>query len=172
MKTIAKVFLFSGTVLLAAPHAAAQQQQQSGTSQLIKQEQSTGSGAAVGVSPATVRLIQQQLSKAGYDPGTVDGSWDSRTQAAVRNFQQARGLEPTGQLNRNTMQALGLTQVQRMGSSGSGQTNRQVASEAPSGENYSRGRFGTTGDTEQSGAQSGRAGDGSAVTSESSVDQD
>ena len=55
-----------------------------------------------------VRRIQDRLARAGFNPGRDDGVWGSRTAAAMRDFQQARGLQATGDLNPMTAQALGL----------------------------------------------------------------
>ena len=44
-----------------------------------------------------VEHLQQMLKAAGYDPGAVDGSYGSRTAAAVRAFQEGRpDLAPDG----------------------------------------------------------------------------
>ena len=56
-----------------------------------------------------VRAAQQALNRAGYPVGRVDGSWNAKTAQAVRSFQQAHGLEPTGQLDPRTLKALGVT---------------------------------------------------------------
>jgi peptidoglycan hydrolase-like protein with peptidoglycan-binding domain len=42
----------------------------------------------------------------GYDAGQVDGILGSQTQTALRNFQQARGIEATGRMNDQTNRAL------------------------------------------------------------------
>ena len=42
------------------------------------------------------RELQQRLSDAGFDTGTPDGVFGRRTEAAIRAFQQARGLPVTG----------------------------------------------------------------------------
>lgn len=76
--------------------------------QVITQEQVQGTGAAVRLSPATVRQIQQTLNQRGYHAGHVDGSWGPVTATATRNFQEAQGLEPTGQPNLRTLSALGI----------------------------------------------------------------
>ena len=55
----------------------------------------------------TVRRVQDRLARAGFRPGPADGVWGSGTEAALRNFQQARGLQPTGDLNPVTARALG-----------------------------------------------------------------
>jgi peptidoglycan hydrolase-like protein with peptidoglycan-binding domain len=60
------------------------------------------------VDSATVREVQLRLNQRGFDRLGVDGMMGPRTQAAVREFQRAQRLEPTGQLNRQTLIALGL----------------------------------------------------------------
>lgn len=79
--------------------------------QRLTQERARDAGARLYISPAGVRQIQQSLNAVGYDTGRVDGSWDRNTSTAVRNFQQARGLEPTGNLNLRTIRTLGLGQL-------------------------------------------------------------
>jgi uncharacterized protein YcfJ len=65
---------------------------------------------ASGTNAERVRQAQRALNKMGYEAGPEDGVWNARTQAAVRDFQQTRGLEVTGQLNDRTMQGLGIDQ--------------------------------------------------------------
>ena len=60
------------------------------------------------LSRAAVRNIQSRLRTLGFYRGQVDGAWGSGTQAAIERFQQGRGLQPTGQINPVTAQALGL----------------------------------------------------------------
>ncbi|MEO0881827.1 MAG: peptidoglycan-binding protein [Pseudomonadota bacterium] len=43
-----------------------------------------------------VLAVQTRLSALGYDTGTPDGSMGPRTAAAIRKFQEASGLSPTG----------------------------------------------------------------------------
>lgn len=40
--------------------------------------------------------VQARLANLGYAPGRVDGVLGPRTEAAIREFQEAHGLEPTG----------------------------------------------------------------------------
>ncbi|WPB86348.1 peptidoglycan-binding domain-containing protein [Sediminicoccus rosea] len=60
------------------------------------------------VSPAVIRNVQQRLRALGFYRGGVDGIWGAGTQASLERFQQGRGLQPTGQVNPITLQALGL----------------------------------------------------------------
>jgi hypothetical protein len=56
--------------------------------------------------PALIRELQQALSRAGYDPGPVDGTFGPRTQAAVVAFQQANGLSADGVVGPETASTL------------------------------------------------------------------
>jgi peptidoglycan hydrolase-like protein with peptidoglycan-binding domain len=45
-----------------------------------------------------VLQLERGLSAAGYDPGTIDGTFDASTAAAVRAWQDARDLDATGMI--------------------------------------------------------------------------
>ena len=60
------------------------------------------------LSRAAVRNVQSRLRALGFYRGQVDGAWGAGTQNAIERFQQGRGLQPTGQLNPATAQAMGL----------------------------------------------------------------
>lgn len=64
----------------------------------------------------TVRQAQRILGERGFRTG-VDGLMGPRTQAALKRFQRAQNLEPSGQLNRQTLVALGLRESASGGSS-------------------------------------------------------
>jgi hypothetical protein len=55
---------------------------------------------------AEVRQMQEQLKRAGFNPGPLDGKFGPLTERAVRNFQQARNLETDGVAGPKTMGAL------------------------------------------------------------------
>jgi peptidoglycan hydrolase-like protein with peptidoglycan-binding domain len=55
--------------------------------------------AAPRLNKAQVMNIQAALRARGYDVGTVDGKWGSRTTAAVAAFQRDTGFEVTGALS-------------------------------------------------------------------------
>jgi peptidoglycan hydrolase-like protein with peptidoglycan-binding domain len=59
------------------------------------------------VDSGTVRQVQQTLNQRGVRIAT-DGVMGPRTEAAIKTFQRSQNLEPTGQLNRQTLAALGL----------------------------------------------------------------
>jgi surface antigen len=61
------------------------------------------------VSSGTVLKVQQRLREEGfYVRDNIDGQWGPKTALALRNFQRAKGLNPTGQLDLETLSALGL----------------------------------------------------------------
>lgn len=59
--------------------------------------------------PMTVRSVQQALNDRGYNAGPIDGQYGAATQDAVRRFQQVAGLPVTGELERPTLNALGVS---------------------------------------------------------------
>ena len=69
-----------------------------------------------GSSGAMVTQIQTKLKSWGYYTGTVDGSYGSGTERAVRAFQQKNGLTVDGKAGDQTLAAMGLS----AGSSNSG----------------------------------------------------
>jgi len=52
--------------------------------------------------------IQQALAKEGSFSGAANGKWDDSTVEAMKNFQSAHGLNPSGKLDALTLQKLGL----------------------------------------------------------------
>ncbi len=61
-----------------------------------------------GSSGSVVTKIQQALKSAGYYTYTVDGIYGSRTTAAVKKFQRAKGLVADGICGEKTLAALGI----------------------------------------------------------------
>lgn len=61
-----------------------------------------------GSTGSTVSQIQQKLKNWGYYSGEVDGVFGSRTEAAVRLFQQKNGLSVDGKVGPQTLSALGM----------------------------------------------------------------
>jgi peptidoglycan hydrolase-like protein with peptidoglycan-binding domain len=56
----------------------------------------------------TVRKIQVALKAAGVDPGTIDGIFGPKTEAAVLGFQLEEGLVPDGEVGPETAGKLGI----------------------------------------------------------------
>ena len=66
----------------------------------------------------TVTEIQTRLKNWGYYSGEVDGVYGSRTEKAVRWFQQKNGLSADGQVGDMTLAALGIPTSGGAGESG------------------------------------------------------
>jgi peptidoglycan hydrolase-like protein with peptidoglycan-binding domain len=93
--------------LLAATTAFAQQ---FGNGLSPSQDIQAASGvSSQALSQEDVRKVQSSLNEAGFQAGPVDGIWGPQTAGALRNFQQARGLEASGQLDDQTILALGFS---------------------------------------------------------------
>jgi membrane-bound lytic murein transglycosylase B len=57
----------------------------------------SGANSSTARTPASnfIKILQQELKRAGYDPGMTDGKMGPATRQALRRFQQAHGLSPT-----------------------------------------------------------------------------
>ncbi len=56
-----------------------------------------------------VRQIQQKLIRWGYLTGSADGIYGSKTEAAVKRFQQSNGLTPDGIAGSATLSKMGIS---------------------------------------------------------------
>jgi len=56
----------------------------------------------------TVRVVQIALAERGYDPGPANGRAGSKTQAAIRKFQADRNVQPTGTIDYDLLETLGI----------------------------------------------------------------
>ena len=53
-----------------------------------------------------LQQAQRQLKAMGFDPGSTDGTFGPQTEAALRAYQQAYRLPPTGRLDEATLRSL------------------------------------------------------------------
>ena len=58
--------------------------------------------------PERISEIQTALAKDGSFGGKPNGKWDPSTVDAMKKFQEAHGLNPSGKLDAKTLQKLGL----------------------------------------------------------------
>ena len=77
-----------------------------------------------------VRNIQSRLSAWGYNPGSVDGIYGAKTEAAVKRFQQKHGLTADGVAGPATLAKIGLP----AGKSSNYQSNVNLLARVISGE--------------------------------------
>jgi len=64
---------------------------------------------AIGAYDARVEAAQRALGALGFDPGPVDGLMGRRTRAALKAYQGANALEPSGRVDAATARALGIS---------------------------------------------------------------
>ncbi len=55
-----------------------------------------------------IREVQQALDKDGFKAGPTDGRWGRETKSAVKQFQQSKQIQGSGQLDQQTVADLGL----------------------------------------------------------------
>ena len=116
-------------------------------------EKSSGAAASGATSQAQssdlVKQAQQKLSQAGHKV-QADGVMGPKTEAALKEFQQAKGIEASGELNKDTLAALGVSgevttgsaaiggsasgEAKSSGSAGAGASSGQSQPPASSGE--------------------------------------
>jgi peptidoglycan hydrolase-like protein with peptidoglycan-binding domain len=135
--------------------AYAQQDQDPAAEPSDKVTQPQGQGKRMQMDEETVRQVQQQLNDKGHDAGPVDGIFGKRTRKALKDFQKAEGMQPTGKLDRETMAALGIEDASTASSEQPGDTGS--ASSDPSSQSP-----GTPTDRNHPAAQGGDANQGAA----------
>jgi hypothetical protein len=102
------LFLAGGFAVMAAP-AQAQDIPQRPSPERIEPP---GGGAlqqrgTSHLSPDDINKAKEALKAQGLNPGPLDGTWDTRAQQALRDFQQANQLPATGNLDAKTAEKLG-----------------------------------------------------------------
>jgi murein L,D-transpeptidase YcbB/YkuD len=75
------------------------------TAEALQAELEALGGAAAQDSVATTAAVQQTLKLAGFWDGPVDGVWTPELTEAVKEFQIALGVEPTGSVDAATVTA-------------------------------------------------------------------
>jgi peptidoglycan hydrolase-like protein with peptidoglycan-binding domain len=164
-----KIYKKAGAVAIAAaigfgaPYADAEQGEK------LTQEQ--GTGANMAVSPSTVRQVQKKLNSKGFDSGHVDGTWGNKTQQAVKNFQQAQGMEATGRLDKETLSALGVSAGG--GSAAGGDTEKsKKKSDQKKSDDSSMKSGGTGGSTQQDSESDMKSGAGTGGSTQQDSESD
>ena len=111
------------TAALAIPAAAQQKDPNQSTDQNTSQNQNTGEdqnagqnapdpsmdkqgGGSISLTRAQTRMLQQALNSGGLDAGPVDGIMGEKTKEALKKYQSQKGLDASGQVDRQTMAAL------------------------------------------------------------------
>lgn len=144
MKTRGKPILASAAIALSLAAcqwmggSGAGESQQTGSARYPSGTQPSGQSAgqpggasaqqAQAVSPDVVRNVQRTLSERGYDAGPADGIYGESTQQALRNFQRDQRLTSSGQLDSQTLAALGVATEGARAATGPAQQGYQSTS--------------------------------------------
>jgi peptidoglycan hydrolase-like protein with peptidoglycan-binding domain len=92
-------------------------------------------------SPQVVRQVQQELNAQGYDAGPANGQFTARTERGVSQFQASQNISPTGQIDQQTLAALGINEVDSTGGFGRAQGSYRGSSPWPDDPYRSGNRF-------------------------------
>jgi lipoprotein-anchoring transpeptidase ErfK/SrfK len=100
-----------GTMAIAVAGAAVAQQPEASKPKAEPKQQQSKSDSSQGAQKGqkidgTIFHAQVLLDRAGFSPGVIDGEKGISFDHAVKGFQEARGLEVTGELDQATRQAL------------------------------------------------------------------
>jgi len=64
---------------------------------------------ATRMSDADIKSVKEALKAKGLNPGPINGTMDSQTQQAIRDFQKTNNLQVTGEVDEQTAAKLGVT---------------------------------------------------------------
>jgi peptidoglycan hydrolase-like protein with peptidoglycan-binding domain len=113
----------------------------------------SGSAESMNLSQDEIRQLQITLNQRGFNVGEPDGNFGPRTRAALMQFQQREGLQRSGQIDQQTMSALGINAGGRQGVQGgrgpsstgqAGRTQQPSAANPSSGAGMNAGAGGTS----------------------------
>ncbi len=99
--------VIAGTAFLSLGAIAAEAQARGDRQAQSIEGQAAQRGQAA-LSSDVIKQVQEKLSAAGHDVGAADGIMGPKTRQGLRAFQQAKGIDATGQLNQQTLAALGV----------------------------------------------------------------
>ncbi len=116
---------------LAATPALAQGMQQGNDSvdqpyQLQGQNQPQGASQHQAINRDSVRNLQQALNGKGYQIGQADGVLGPRTRQALRQFQKDQGIQANGQIDQQTLAALGVESTTQQAQTPEGGRNQNM----------------------------------------------
>lgn len=116
---IAIAAALSANAFAAGDYSAPQRQSQGATPESAMSK--SGGRQAHAQPSEVVKQVQQELKQQGFDAGPVDGQWGPLTQQGVKKFQESKNIRASGQLDEQTLSALGIQeQSSATGSSNAG----------------------------------------------------
>jgi peptidoglycan hydrolase-like protein with peptidoglycan-binding domain len=141
------IALFSTAALAGGSgHQDKQSSQQQGTPSSEQHANQATQSPGTQQDSDTVKQAQEQLSSLGHDAGPADGIMGPKTQAAVKEFQESKGLQVSGRLDSQTLAALqtggsegasDARSTRNPSSSGQSMSSQPSSSASPSGDTQS-----------------------------------
>lgn len=129
---LATAAAFSAGAYAAGDYSSPPQRQSQSQSQSAMPSGKGSEQHAQAQSSDVVRQVQQELKQKGINAGPVDGQWGPLTEQGVRQFQKSQNLQTSGQLDEQTLAALGI-QEQSSATGGSKTGGSQSGSSASGG---------------------------------------
>jgi peptidoglycan hydrolase-like protein with peptidoglycan-binding domain len=124
---------------------------------------------AGGQNAEQVKQVQTKLNEAGHDVGPVDGIVGPKTQKGLKGFQTSKGLNASGQIDQETLAALGISGSAAGGSSAKSEKKSEGSaaggSSSASTEKKSEGSAASGSSSASTEKKEGSAASGSASTS-------
>jgi peptidoglycan hydrolase-like protein with peptidoglycan-binding domain len=136
-KLILTALILSGSLGLGWQSVSAQTAPSTGTQKrgipgvMPSQPKASGSAHAARLSSDQIKQVKEALKAKGLHPGPINGTMDSQTQQALKQFQKANNLPVTGTVDEKTASKLGLILSEPSGAS-SGYSGSRVPGRSPS----------------------------------------
>ncbi len=139
----------------------------SSSSELAYASSRSGTAGSINLSQDEICQLQITLNERGFNVGEPDGVLGARTRAALMQFQQREGLQRSGQIDQQTMTALGINARGQQGAEGSrgpsstgqaGGTQQPSAANPSSGAGMNAGAAGTSSGAPSTSGQSAAPG--------------
>jgi len=91
------------------------------------------SGGAVAQDPTTdfIKRVQEELNAQGFNAGPVNGDFGAQMQAALAQFQLSRALPASGQLDVDTLLALGVARDATASGGATAETRGELPTQTP-----------------------------------------
>jgi len=119
----------------ANENAPGQNLQQNAPAQNMQQSQSSNPASGQQLSQNEIRQAQQALEQKGFKVGKPDGKLGPETKQALSSFQKSQNLQQSGELDQQTLAALGINASE---TTGQGPTNQPANQPMPRGQGQSQ----------------------------------
>jgi peptidoglycan hydrolase-like protein with peptidoglycan-binding domain len=149
-------------VSFSAIAADEQKSEQQPRAQSEQSQQGQSGAQQASQSPEMIKQVQEKLSQAGHEV-QADGIMGPKTQAALKEFQEQKGLQASGQLDQQTLAALGVSE------GGSASTGSSADKSSSSG--ASQGASGSQQESGSGSSSQGSSGSASGASGSSSSEK-